>query len=513
MGLRTELIFAFALAAATLGFRYHATINVFDEGLALYGSLRVANGELPYRDFWTLYGPGAFYLTAFAFHVFGTSMAVVRELWIVLEAVIAVEVFVLGRALGGRAAGWVAFALAVTHTAAVNLQWGYAAVPAAAAALGGVIALGLHRTVFVAGLLIGATAVFRHDFGVYFAAAGLAGILLRAIDDRRIVTAALGRFAAGMAVVVGPAYGALALAAGLRPMIDQLLVFPLREYPQYFYLPLTLPAPDALWGGDPLARIRQLKRLSSLVPLAALPLAAAGIGARMLRRDGPGIDRRARVAVVLWVAALGFFNHAWIRFDGPHVWPMMLATIPLIASAPFVRVGTVGRAVVSACVVAVLALNAFLAFETLRGRVLERPIALESAHSPGISIRSTSAYYNALIHAIDARTNPGEAILSANRRHDRVFLNDSLLYFLTDRPAPGRYHELNRGMITTARVQREVIDAMDRRRVRVAVLYDADSNEPNLSSISSGITLLDDYIRTNFERIGTFGPYELWWRR
>ncbi|MCK4236762.1 MAG: hypothetical protein KAX38_06560 [Candidatus Krumholzibacteria bacterium] len=31
--------------------------DIYDEGLGVYGAARVLNGEIPYRDFWTLYAP------------------------------------------------------------------------------------------------------------------------------------------------------------------------------------------------------------------------------------------------------------------------------------------------------------------------------------------------------------------------------------------------------------------------------------------------------------------------
>jgi len=36
-------------------------MTVYDEGLVLYGALKVFHGELPYRDFWSFYGPGQYY--------------------------------------------------------------------------------------------------------------------------------------------------------------------------------------------------------------------------------------------------------------------------------------------------------------------------------------------------------------------------------------------------------------------------------------------------------------------
>ena len=38
-------------------------------------------------------------------------------------------------------------------------------------------------------------------------------------------------------------------------------------------------------------------------------------------------------------------------------------------------------------------------------------------------------------------------------------------------------------------------------------------SEPNLSSISSGVTLLDDYIRANFSETDRIGAVSVWQRR
>ena len=46
-------------------------INTYDEGVIVYGATRVLQGQVPYRDFWTMYSPGQFYILAAAFKLFG----------------------------------------------------------------------------------------------------------------------------------------------------------------------------------------------------------------------------------------------------------------------------------------------------------------------------------------------------------------------------------------------------------------------------------------------------------
>ena len=55
-----------------------ATVGTYDEGLVLVGADRVLRGDMPYRDFWTLYGPGSYYLLAGLFRLFGEFALVER---------------------------------------------------------------------------------------------------------------------------------------------------------------------------------------------------------------------------------------------------------------------------------------------------------------------------------------------------------------------------------------------------------------------------------------------------
>ena len=39
-------------------------LNYYDEGLVLLNATNILHGDIPYRDFWTLYAPGYYYLLA-----------------------------------------------------------------------------------------------------------------------------------------------------------------------------------------------------------------------------------------------------------------------------------------------------------------------------------------------------------------------------------------------------------------------------------------------------------------
>jgi uncharacterized membrane protein len=50
----------------------------YDEGIILCGADRVLHGELPYRDFWTMYSPGQYYILSILFRLIGRSLLTER---------------------------------------------------------------------------------------------------------------------------------------------------------------------------------------------------------------------------------------------------------------------------------------------------------------------------------------------------------------------------------------------------------------------------------------------------
>ncbi|MGH7699557.1 MAG: hypothetical protein ACREMJ_03420 [Gemmatimonadales bacterium] len=65
-----------SLAYIVLGF--NRGLSIYDEAIPVLAAARILDGDLPYRDFWTIYPPGQLYLLAGLFKVFGTSLVVSR---------------------------------------------------------------------------------------------------------------------------------------------------------------------------------------------------------------------------------------------------------------------------------------------------------------------------------------------------------------------------------------------------------------------------------------------------
>jgi hypothetical protein len=103
-------------------------------------------------------------------------------------------------------------------------------------------------------------------------------------------------------------------------------------------------------------------------------------------------------------------------------------------------------------------------------------------------------------------TAAGDPVFIGLDRHDMIFDNDVTLWFAIDRPSPTKWHQFDPGLQTTAPIQREMVDELQRSHPKLVVLQViGNPHEPNASALSSGVLLLDDYIRQTYDPVATFG--------
>ncbi|MFL5867412.1 MAG: hypothetical protein ACJ766_09990, partial [Thermoleophilaceae bacterium] len=122
----------------------------------------------------------------------------------------------------------------------------------------------------------------------------------------------------------------------------------------------------------------------------------------------------------------------------------------------------------------------------------------------------------ALDRYVDARVPRGRPIFVANPRHDLVKVGNPLVYVLLDRPNPTRYDVMQPGVVTTAKVQREMVRDLRRTQPRLAVRWVspvASQREPDGAGRSSGVRILDRYLASTYVRERRFGYYEVLARR
>jgi hypothetical protein len=461
-------------------------INPHDEGLVLQAGARIAEGQLPYRDFYANYGPGQYFVAGGLDLVFGPSLLSWRVLRVALDATVGVLAYLLARraapvplALGA----WLAVATAMAFPSIPSPN------PAGIAlALGAILVAG--RRPVLAGALAGLAVVFRVDAGV----AAVAGAILASLPAGG--TRAAIRAGVASAVVAAVLLAPVVLAAP-REAWEQTLGFALDEQGLQ-----RLPLPDA----DP-GSLQPNKVLDHLFPYLLLAGAALW-GVLAVRSRAPLRDWAPAPLMLAGVAYL------LARADEFHFIPLA-AVLPVLLVTVAARERAAGRTAGFVLACGVVALMALHGLDEKRIQALSPPplTRLDVDVADGVKAETTDARAIAgLVPFVRARVPAGEPVFVANPRYDRVKVGDPLLYVLLDRPNPTRYDVMQPGVVTTAPVQREMQRDLERARPAIVVRWRspvASQAEPNGAGKSTGVHILDRYLERAYVPERRFGVYEV----
>ena len=100
------LILLLALVAIISWFPYMNSLfphlSYGDEGVIVQGAYRVFNGQIPYKDFFSIMAPGAYYWTAILFSIFGPTFFAVRLGTLLIAATILIVTCLVIRSCGAR---------------------------------------------------------------------------------------------------------------------------------------------------------------------------------------------------------------------------------------------------------------------------------------------------------------------------------------------------------------------------------------------------------------------------
>ena len=532
------IVAVFIAAVLCLALCMDRNLNVYDEGFMLLDATRVLDGELPHRDFYTNYGPGQIYVLAALYKLFGVSVLVERAWDTVVRAGIVVLVLVLVNQVASR---WIALAAAAASLIALASFgfYAYPVFPALAAALASAAFLVPAFTVpqsaarlVAAGVCVGIGMLVRYDVGI--ALFGSEGAILAfnawskrssAMDGVRAAIRLVCWFGVGFAVVVVPVAIAFAVNRVIPDLVFQVVVFQSKFYARMRHLPFPLP-----WrfAGD-------LREFAVYLPLLPCIAAVMGIVAIARARRGTA-EETMRPSMLPWmmltmvVLTLVFFAKGAIRVGVIHM-SMALIT-SLVLTAMLTRSvrgrGWIGRGMLILTLLAAFAFEvSCLSIDADRARrniawamdagAWEVPVSglVPSSGScrmpPGmerLACFRVSTAAQETMRFVRERTEPGDRVFVGVTRHDIIFVNDALLYFELNRPSATRWHQFDPGLQNSAPIQQEIVGELRAAKARAIVLVSTwdDVHEPNDSALSSGVTVLDDYIKSAFTPVATFGP-------
>jgi len=195
-----------------------------DEGIYLDGARRIVAGQVPYRDFFALTGPGVFWNLAAAFYLLGLKFSSARLILVLDMALLAGGLFWLAAQLTSRRVaavltfGFCSFLAGNAGMLKVTHRWDSSALSLAAIVL---LWAGLQRNRGVLFALAGIAAGYAAWITPSMLALPIAitlWLLLQSSERPRAVP-----FLAGIALVSAIAAAWLATNQALLPMIDHLL--------------------------------------------------------------------------------------------------------------------------------------------------------------------------------------------------------------------------------------------------------------------------------------------------
>jgi hypothetical protein len=527
------LAFAFTVLFLQFLFMSYA-IGLYDEGLVLYGSVRVLHGDFPYRDFWTMYGPGQFALFATAFRLFGIYALWERVIYVLTNLVTLASFFYLAATLTRRL-GLALFATAVALGVIAGTTDGSYAFPmyeALALVMAAIVFLtifwqrGDRRWLLLSGLMTGLVVLFRHDMGLYTAIAlCVANSYFRLSSDnapraerlRSLVKETLWFFFM-IAIIVLPVVMFLFKHVPLHDIVYSLLYVPARIYPKVRNLPFPnvlemvpvvrrLIPPDKLMG-----RAKLLPLITVYVPIAAV-ITTIVCFLSQRRKDLERWKISAFFLLAL-IAALMFIK-GFVRASPHHMTPAIVPSVllffGLLSLWPvLMKRGQIVLALSSLfvlmCVLGPIKISLQQGVTTLHRLRPQDPnsFAQTCRNRPGLErVRCLTVppdTTDAVLY-VEQHTTPDQKIYVGAGRHDKLFANDISFYFLSERESATKWHDLHPGVETTAPIQQEMIAQLNSNHAIYVVRdsYLDNVREPNDGQFSGGVFALDHYIDANYK--------------
>lgn len=537
MALAAIAIFSFALMFVTMSL----DLGMFDEGILLSGTMRVMNGDIIHRDFYSIYGPAQYEVIAALFHFFGRRFIVARIYDLIVRVGVILIVYSILRYKCNRS-----ISLIFTTICGVwLLSVGFYLYPVFPCLLLSLLGSSLVRraltqstvspAIVVAGVCTGLSALFRYDVGFLLMVAHLLSIIFIICHagprESRVRRALLNiaAYGVGVSALFVPAAIAFLLVSPITPFVADIVDYSTK----YYALMRGLPFPGF---GSIANSLPSISALIVYLPIISAVLAFLEIALYRRRREDSklslSVDNISAYLIVFACVASMLLLKGLVRVSPIH---MLLGIVPsLIVFALLIdlwsRRGPAMRGAAMAVMLvayfptiaqaAVFVHSAWNDDGTVAYWLALKAGFIEQVRSqskvcdtgPASGMARLDPDYARVANYIAAYTRPDERILVALDRHDKIFANSPGLYFASGRLPGTHWHQFDPGLQTRADIQADIIHDIGANHVRW-IVRDGNFNdvmEPNGSSQSSGVKLLDNYIDANFREVATSGKISIW---
>lgn len=474
-----------ALAVCLVSFLYLLLFRRYtwvdpDEGIILQGAQRILDGQVLYRDFFSFFTPGSYYLFALVFRIFGSSYVVAHTVLAVIGAGYSPITYLLARRVCGRQCSLLVTGL-MTATA---LPYRFIVIHNWDSTLWACLALYCavrllesprNKWAFAAASFASLTTLTEQSKGaglVIGLGTGFLLILFRGQRSNLFTRGQLISIAAGFA---WPFIGTFCYFAWHHAFTAMLAgwIWPLQHYSAanrvpYGYLDLRDEARHLIFDTGALGeRIAKILTFSPALWIPFVPLFAVALLIhlvyRILRGKTASPDLGYYLLISSSITFLMLFSVVLVRADHMHfihLQPIFFLVIAWMLDGRNVRAPLFAKVapVIGFCIaISLMALGAGLLFRAHTDHVIV-------TRRGTVSVNSEEAVQHepAEVEYIQSHVAPGERIL--------VYPYETLYYYLSATYSPTRYEYYQPGM-HTRKQQQEILTELSAHPVRV-VVYD-----------------------------------------
>ncbi len=489
-------LFLFISTKLLLGpYNFSRAINIYDEGVLLTGAKRFAQGEIPYKDFWTIYTPLNCLSLGWIFKIFGQSVYIERLFNLIISLAGLSAIYALLRTktkfvYAGIACLFFAFLaspIKITHLFIFS-------------ALIAIFYLVENRnsklTPIICGAICGLGFINRFDFGGLMGAISVISFLLIYKSDYKQFFKQILRFSLGFFVIILPVILWLVNEGALKDMIEQTILYPfLGNYSAM----RTLPFPEISAGAGRLKdTIYNFFNLFFPVLIIAFSLLKLFISKK----------KESIQTILIILVVIGTIPYLFSRSDAPHFNFINILALTLF----FYTVFSIKNFKFKHFAISLL-IPLFLISRPLLTQIRETqnfnnlPSKEYSFYSEPLAKTAQNDTLEKVYEYIKTNTKPSDPIYIGLYDHTRIFTNNALLYFLLPNKIATKYHELHPGITNTTEVQKTMIQEL--RQAKYIILWDNFLCEKNESCKSSEAKSLDEYIKNNYLEIAQFPGYKI----
>jgi hypothetical protein len=390
-----------------------------------------------------------------------------------------------------------------------------------------------RRRALAAGFLAAITFLFRYDLGVGIVAANVVAMVImmwlqeprESRSPRRLVTRMIGPYIAAFVITVSPAAIAYLSVAPIHDLLYDVVIYMAKYYRLGRALPFPKFGPGASSG-----------ELAVYLLPVIIVLSVWMVVRWLITRSGTARQESARkvpewinLLVSLIVVAALICMKGLIRVGVGAMYGSVIACV-LLGAVLFHHRSVLNiwlRGLLTATLALFVVAAVFFAEGQLFNHQHLRPLVINwlvtpARQPPSPAFRSwchddtpiTNGFCFLLdedhiqtVRYLDAHTVPGDYLYVGLDRHDRIIANDMITYFAVQRLPAVKWTEFDPFLENRADIQQEMIAGLEQHRPPYLVLDSEYDNawEPNGSSVSTGVHLLDDYISAHYKAVQQYG--------